>query len=79
MLSNQLSGEMKRKKIEYGTEHIFAEHEGISVLGLLRTYSPTNPGKRSLKYRLDLVSAEKDVDIDLERIADRARKRYQIE
>jgi hypothetical protein len=79
LLNNQLSGEMKRKKIEYGTEHIFAEHEGISVLGLLRTYGPTNPAKRSLKYRLDLVSPQKDVDIDLDRIADRARKRYQIE
>jgi len=79
MLNSQLSGEMKRKKIDYSREHIFAEHAGISVLGLLRTYGPTNPGKRSLKYRLDLVSPEKDVDIDLDRIADRARERYQIE
>jgi len=79
ILNSQLSGEMKRKKIDYSREHIFAEHAGISVLGLLRTYGPTNPGKRSLKYRLDLVSPEKDVDIDLDRIADRARERYQIE
>jgi len=79
ILNSQLSGEMKRKKIDYSSEHIFAEHAGISVLGLLRTYGPTNPGKRSLKYRLDLVSPEKDVDIDLDRIADRARERYQIE
>ena len=78
MLNNQLSGEMKRKKIDYRREHIFAEYAGSSVLGLLRTYGPTNPGKRSLKYRLDLVSAEKDVDIDLDHIADRARERYQI-
>ena len=79
ILNNQLSGEMKRKKIDYSREHVFAEHAGTIVLGLLRTYGPTNPGKRSLKNRLDLVSAEKDVDIDLERIADRARQRYQIE
>jgi hypothetical protein len=78
MLNTQLSGEMKRKKIDYSKEHIFAEHDGITVLGLLRTYGPTNPGKRSLKNRLDLVSAEKDVDIDLERVAERARERYQI-
>lgn len=79
MLNNQLKAEMKRKKIDYSREHIFAEHAGIQVLGLLRTYGPTNPGKRSLKYRLDLVSAEKDVNIDLEQIADRARQRYRIE
>jgi hypothetical protein len=78
MLNNQLSAEMKRKRIDYSREHVFAEHAGINVLGMLRTYGPTNPGKRSLKYRLDLVSAEKDVDIDLDHIADRARKRYQI-
>ena len=69
---------MKRKKIIYGKEHIFAEYGGISVLGVLRTYMPTNPGKRSLKYRLDLVSPEKDVAIKLDRIAEQARVRYQI-
>jgi len=79
MLNNQLSAEMKRKKMDYNKDHIFAEYAGINVLGLLRTYGPTNPGKRSLKYRLDLVSPQKDLKIDLDRIADRARKRYQIE
>ena len=78
ILNNQLSAEMKRKNIEHSEEHIFAEHDGISVMGLLRTYGPTNPGKRSLKYRLDLVSAEKDVDVDRDGIAERARERYQI-
>lgn len=78
MLNNRLIGEMKRKKIDYGREHIFAEHGGTTVLGVLRTYRTTNPGKRSLKYRLYLVSHEKDVDIDLDRIADRARERYKI-
>ena len=60
-LNNQLIGEMKRKKVDYGKEHIFAEHGGIQALGILRTYSPTNPGKRSPKYQLALVSPEKDV------------------
>jgi hypothetical protein len=78
ILNNQLTGEMKRKKTIYGNEHIFAEYGGIRVLGVLRTYMPTNPGKRSLKYRLDLVSPEKDVDLDLDRIAEQARERYQI-
>ena len=77
-LNNQLIGEMKRKKISYGKEHIFAQHGGVSALGVLRTYRPTSPGKRSSKYRLDLISPEKDVNIDLDRIAERARERYQI-
>lgn len=78
-LNNRLISEMKRKKIEFGNEHIFAEHDGTSLLGILRTYNPTNPGKRSLQYQLDLVAPEKDLDIDLDRIAERARERYQIE
>ena len=79
ILNNKLIGEIKRKKISFEREHIFANHSGIIVLGVLRTYKPTSPGKRSLKYRLDLVSPEKDTDIDLDRIADRARERYQIQ
>ena len=77
-LNNQLIAEIKRKKISYGKEHIFAQYGGVSAIGVLRTYKPTSPGKRSLKYRLDLISPEKDVNIDLNRIAQRARERYQI-
>lgn len=77
-LSKQLIREMKRKKVSYGREHIFAKYGGVSVLGVLRTYSPTSPGSRSSKYRLDLIAPEKDVRIDLDRIAARAGERYQI-
>jgi hypothetical protein len=78
-VNNQLLGEMKRKHIDYGKEHIFAEYDGIQALGVLRTYASTNPGRRSLKYRLELVSPEKDVGIDLDRIAKQAGERYKIE
>lgn len=78
MLNNRLIAEMKRKKIDCGREHIFAEHGGISVIGVLRTYRQANPGKRPLKFKMGLVSHEKDVNIDLDRIEERARKRYQI-
>lgn len=78
-LNQKLIREMKRKKIDHAKEHIFADYNGIRVLGVLRTYSPTVPGKRSRKYRLDLVAPEKDMNIDLDRIADRARERYQID
>ena len=70
---------MKRKKVSYGQEHIFAEYGGVSALGVLRTYRSTSPGSRSSKYRLDLISSQKDVKIDLDRVAARARERYQIQ
>ena len=79
ILDNRLIGEIRRKKIAFGKEQVFAEYGGIIVLGVLRTYKPTSPGKRSKKYRLELVSPEKDVGIDLDRIAERARERYRIE
>lgn len=77
-LNNQLVSEMKRKRVVYGQEHIFAEYGGIKVLGVLRTYGPTNPGKRSQKYQLDLISPNRDLGIDLLAIAKEAHERYQI-
>lgn len=78
-LNNQLMSELKRKHIVYGREHVFAEHAGVIALGILRTYAPTNPGKRSLKYRVDVLSPEKDLGLDLDAIARRAKKRYRID
>ena len=77
-LNSQLIGEMKRKKTEYGQEHVFAEYDGVKALGVLRTYDPTNPGKRSLKYRLDIIDPGKDLGIDLNTIAKDAQERYRI-
>jgi len=79
ILNNALIGEMRRKKMDPGKEHIFATHNGNEVIGVLRTYSPTNPGKRSLAYQLDLIEPEKDLDLDLDRIARRANERYRVE
>jgi hypothetical protein len=78
-LNPQLISEMKRKGVQYGKDHIFAEYGNTIALGILRTYAPTNPGKRSLKYRFDLIAPEKDVGIDLGRIEKKARKLYQID
>jgi hypothetical protein len=78
-VNKQLLGEFKRKGIEFTNGHIFAEHAGIQVMGILRTYSQTNPGRRSLKYRLDVLSPEKDLGLDLKAIADVAKKRYRID
>jgi hypothetical protein len=78
-VNRQLIGELKRKEIEFTDEHIFAEHNEIKVLGLLRTYGQTNPGRRSLKYRLDVISPGKDLGLDLKAIADRAKERYRVD
>ena len=78
ILNNKLLGEMRRKKVAHGEEHIFATHDGNDILGVLRTYSPTNPGKRSQKYQLDLIAPKRDLDLDLERIASQARERYWV-
>jgi hypothetical protein len=79
ILNNKLLGEMKRKQVAPGKEHIFATHNGNAVIGVLRTYSPTNPGKRSLIYQLDLITPEKDLGLDLDHIARRAHERYRAE
>jgi hypothetical protein len=79
VINKQLIGELKRKKIEFDSDHIFAEHGVTRVLGVLRTYSQTNPGKRSLKYRLDVLSPKKDLDLDLKAIDEIAKERYRID
>jgi hypothetical protein len=77
IVDNKLIGELKRKDVAAGREHIFATHDGNDVIGVMRTYSPTNPGKRSQTYQLDLINPQKDLELDLERIGDQARARYE--
>ena len=78
MLTNQLIGELRRKSIDIGDEHVFAEYGGVKAVGVLRTYDATNPGRRSLKYRMEILHPETDLDIDAADIAACARSRYGI-
>ena len=78
MLNATLMAEMKRKDVDLEEDHIFAEYGGVKAVCVLRTYAPTNPGKRSIKYRLDFISPRKDVALDLKRIESKARERYLI-
>ena len=78
MLDSQLAAELKRREIDYHDDHIFADFGGVKALCILRTYEPTNPGKRSAKFRMDLISAKNDVGLDLDSIAKQARTRYRI-
>ncbi len=77
-LDHQLTAELKRREIDYRDDHVFADYGGVKALCILRTYEPTNPGKRSMKYRLDLISAARDVGLDLDNVAKQARRRYRI-
>jgi len=61
-LTKDLAGELHRKKQAVHPEDSFAFIEQRPILGVLRVYEQTNPGKRSLKYKLYLVSPA-DVDV----------------
>ncbi|BBO78208.1 hypothetical protein DSCW_56250 [Desulfosarcina widdelii] len=78
-VNNKLLVEIKRKKTDFTTDHIFAAHDGNEVVGVLRTYCATNPGKRSQKYHMDLISPIKDLGLDLARIEAEAKARYGVE
>jgi hypothetical protein len=43
------------------------------------TYSPTNPGKRSQAYHMDLIAPKRDLKLDLNRIALRAHEPYRVD
>jgi hypothetical protein len=73
-----LLAELKRKQQEFVPEDVFATYDGITVIGILRVYAPTNAGKRSQKYDFHVVSPGKDLDINPQQIEQAARERYNI-
>ena len=78
-IDKTLAGELKRKKQGFTDEELFASHAGMRVLGILRVYAPTNPGKRSPRYTLHVLSPAKDLGLNLEQIEKAARARYHID
>jgi hypothetical protein len=77
-INNQLTQEMKRKKVRHKPEDIVAEYGDLAILGILRIYNQTNPGKRSLRYSLYLISPKEDLGLNLGKIYTEARKRYRF-
>jgi hypothetical protein len=69
---------MKTKKTIFAPNETFAEYEGTKVVGVLRIYFSTTPGKRSLRTTTKLVTPSKDLDLDLKRIEEEARRAYQF-
>mgnify|MGYP001827335498 CR=1 FL=1 len=57
-LNKELAGELHRKKQIVHPADTFALLEQRPVLGVLRIYAQTNPGKRLLKYRPYIVSPD---------------------
>jgi hypothetical protein len=78
VVTRQLMEELRRRKLDFKPEDSCAEHAGSSFALLLRIYAPTNPGKRSRKHELRVVSPGKDLGLDIDQIEKEARKRYGI-
>ena len=77
-VNQTLAGELKRKKQSFVPEDVFATFEGVDILCLLRLYAPTNPGKRSQQYTLQVVSPKRYLDLDLDHLKRNAQARYQF-
>jgi hypothetical protein len=63
-LNRQLHNELKRRKITIKPDDCFAQCRDHPILGILRIYHRTNPGKRSINYTLHLVSPVEDAGFD---------------
>jgi hypothetical protein len=77
-VTRQLVKELKRKGLEYHPEDRCAEHKGIDYVMVLRSYAPTNPGKRSLAHDLHVISPHRELGLDVNQIGKAARKRYRV-
>jgi len=55
-LNKKLTNELKRTNQKVRSEDVFALIDRTPILGIIRIYSQTNPGKRLLKYQLHIVS-----------------------
>jgi hypothetical protein len=78
-VSKRLLAELNRKKQNIRPEDIFAEYNGTKIVGVLRVYAPTNPGRRLLKYDLHVISPAEDLNLDVHQIAKESRERYHIQ
>lgn len=73
-----LLNELKRKKQSFTDEDLFIREEENRVLLILRIYAATNPGKRSQKYSLQIISPVRQLGLDLEQLRQEAAGRYPL-
>lgn len=78
-INKRLASELKRKGQSYREEDIFAEQNDVPILGIIRIYNMTNPGRRALNYQVHVLSPKEDLDIDVDqaKIAAQAHYNYQ--
>jgi len=76
MLNKRLSSELKRKNQTFKDEDVFAEQNDSPIFGVLRVYNMTNPGKRSVKYQLHILSPGEDLEIDVATVKTTAQAHY---
>jgi hypothetical protein len=77
-VTKQLLEEVKRKQQIITSDACCVEHESTSYVLVLRSYAPTNPGKRRLDHTLQIIDPQKDLGLDIEKIHKAARRRYRI-
>ena len=54
-LNKKLMGELQRNKQSFTSDDAFAYADQTPILGILRIYEKTNPGKRCLKYKPHVI------------------------
>ena len=70
--------DLKRKKIKFKPEDACASHGELTILGILRIYAETNPGRRLAKYSLYILDPREDLGINVRKLTSEAKKRYNI-
>jgi hypothetical protein len=77
--TNELLHETETNRSQFSPDEIVAEFEDEQVVCVLPIYPRTNPGARLKKgVSVSLVHPEKELGLDLQKIAAEARKRYNV-
>jgi hypothetical protein len=76
--SKGLLQETKLKKDGFAPADFFAEYGDAKVVGVLRIYAPTTPGKRSHRTTTRIISPSKDLGLDLAEMEKEAKARYRL-
>jgi len=76
-LSKELLSDTGKTKESVASDELVANHNGIQLVCVLRSYPHTTPGKRLLKgVTTKILHPEKDLRIDVHDIEDAAKVRY---
>ena len=77
--TTDLLEELREKHIAFGESEVFAMCDDRPVLGVIRIYPRTSPGARSRGVHLMLISPQRDLGLDVNKILRAAQKRYTLE